>query len=899
MKQQLDKIFSPETIAVIGASTKDHSVGHAVLKNLISGGFEGTVYPVNPHHRSVLGIRCYSQVKDIPEKVDLAIITTPARTVLSVVESCGKAKVGGLVIISAGFKEAGEEGEKMSGEILKTARKYGMRFLGTNCLGFIHPALKINASFAQKMAKPGKVAFISQSGALCTAILDWAEEKNVGFSHFVSGGSMQDIGFHDLIDYFGADRHTAAILVYMESLTDSRKFLSAARAFARTKPIILLKAGKSSEGAKSALSHTGSIAGNDDVFDAAFKRAGITRVDTIEQLFDVAQAIAMQPLPEQNRLAIVTNAGGPGVLATDFLMENGGALAQLTETTMTQLNELLSKNWSHNNPVDILGDGSAEQYRKAVEIVLADPQVDGVLAIFVPQAITSAEDVAFRLVEAAKSSHKTVLASWMGERDTKAARDILENGNVPVYQFPESAVYAFLKMYHYARNLRLLYETPSNTPLEFTPDIRATRALIQKVLDDKRLVFNEIEAKQLMRYYDIPTTHSQLAADPEEVKKVAGKIGFPLVMKIASPDITHKTDVGGVKLKIQSLEEAEAAFFEIMKNVKKNSPKAKIEGVLMEEMVSKRYEILIGAKKDPIFGPIVVFGMGGVATEIFKDHNIGLPPLNMALAERVIEETKIFELLKGFRKVPAVDLKAIQFLLYKFAYLLMEFPEIREIDLNPFVVDETGGMVIDANIVLDGELAGKKIKPYSHLVISPYPKQYCKTISLKDGRTVMLRPIRPEDEPLEAELFSNLSKESIYFRFFGYVPKVTHELLTRFTQIDYDREMAIVAELEEGGHKKFAGVVRLVSETLNNTAEFAIVVADPWQGQGLGNEMMDFALSIARDWKLEKVFANVMKSNRLMLHMFKRRGFHISSADHETAYAEITLSQPEPAAVQS
>ncbi|HMR44634.1 MAG TPA: acetate--CoA ligase family protein, partial [Saprospiraceae bacterium] len=448
--------------------------------------------------------------------------------------------------------------------------------------------------------------------------------------------------------------------------------------------------------------------------------------------------------------------------------------------------------------------------------------------------ITSAEDVAFRLVEAAKSSHKTVLASWMGERDTKAARDILENGNVPVYQFPESAVYAFLKMYHYARNLRLLYETPSNTPLEFTPDIRATRALIQKVLDDKRLVFNEIEAKQLMRYYDIPTTHSQLAADPEEVKKVAGKIGFPLVMKIASPDITHKTDVGGVKLKIQSLEEAEAAFFEIMKNVKKNSPKAKIEGVLMEEMVSKRYEILIGAKKDPIFGPIVVFGMGGVATEIFKDHNIGLPPLNMALAERVIEETKIFELLKGFRKVPAVDLKAIQFLLYKFAYLLMEFPEIREIDLNPFVVDETGGMVIDANIVLDGELAGKKIKPYSHLVISPYPKQYCKTISLKDGRTVMLRPIRPEDEPLEAELFSNLSKESIYFRFFGYVPKVTHELLTRFTQIDYDREMAIVAELEEGGHKKFAGVVRLVSETLNNTAEFAIVVADPWQGQGLG-----------------------------------------------------------------
>lgn len=889
MKKQLNQIFKANSVAVIGASNREHTVGYAVLYNIINGGFKGPVFAVNPNHNTIQGLKCFARISDLPQKVDLAVITTPAKTVKDVVEECGKAGVGGLVIISSGFTEAGKEGVKMGEDILKTARKYGMRFLGTNCFGFINPELKLNASFSHQMARQGRLALISQSGALCAAILDWAEEKNVGFSQFVSVGSMVDLGFHDLIDYLGNDPDTNSILIYMESLTNARKFLSAARAFARTKPLIVLKSGKSKEGAQSALSHTGSLAGNDRSFDAAFDRAGIIRVDTIEQLFDCAQALAMQQRPEGNRLAIVTNAGGPGVLATDYLMENGGSLAQLSEASLAKLNQILNKNWSHGNPVDILGDASVEQYRAAAETLVADENVDGVLAIFVPQAITPGEAVAHAIVEVSNKTDKTVLAAWMGERNTQAARDILEEGNVPVYKFPESAVYAFLKMYQYNERIKLLYETPPSIPRQFSPDIENTRKLIDKVVADGRMTFTELEAKQLMRYYGIPTTDSKVARDVAEVVAFAAELGYPLAMKISSPDISHKSDIGGVRINVRTEDEAVQAFDEILKNVKHHKPKARVDGILMEKMVKKRYEILIGANKDPIFGPVILFGMGGVATEIFKDNNIGLPPLNMALAMRMIEKTKIYELLKGFRNVPPVDLRAIQFLLYKFAYLVMEFPEIREIDLNPYVVDESGGMVLDAKVILDKSVIGKKIKPYSHLVISPYPRKYVREISLRDGRPVTLRPIRPEDEPEEAALFRSLSKETIYYRFFGFIPKLTHEMLARFTQIDYDREIAIVAEVDHEGSKKFAGVVRIVGDALENQAEFAIVVADAWQGQNLGNQMMNFILEVAKDRGFRKIYASVLKTNSLMIQMFKKRGFVMSSSDVETYRAELQI----------
>jgi acetyltransferase len=889
MKVKLDKIFSPASIAVIGASNRDSSVGKAVFQNILSSGFEGVVYPVNPKHNSIQGVKCYSSIKNVPERVDLAIVTVPTKVVLKVVEECGKDGVGGLLVISAGFEEMGEDGKKLTKRLLEISHKYGMRFLGPNCLGFINPSLKINASFAHRSAEPGKLAFISQSGALCTVILDWAAEKKVGFSHFVSGGSMTDIGFHDLIDYFGSDRNTSAILIYMESLTDARKFLSAARAFARTKPIVVLKAGKSREGAKGALSHTGSLAGNDRVFESAFRRAGIVRVDTVEQLFDVAQAIAMQSIPGQDRLAIVTNAGGPGVLATDFLIANGGRMAKLEKTTIDKLNLVLSKNWSHGNPVDVLGDSSAEQFGQAVEVVLSDKGVDGVLSIFVPQAITSSIDTAKILVKISGNTHKTVLAAWMGGGEVLKARDILEEGKVPVYKFPESGVYSFLKMHSYGESIKTLYETPPNIPMKFNPSIEETKKLIQSIKDENRFVFTESESKQLMRFYDIPCTEPETVKTKKALDPLFENIPFPWVMKIASSDITHKTDAGGVVLNVKNKKEALKAYDTILENVKENRPEAKIDGILVEPMIQKRYELLIGAKKDPMFGPVVLFGMGGVATEIYKDNRIGIPPLNMALALRVIERTRIYELLKGFRNIPSVDLKAIQFLLYKISYLVMEFPEIQEIDLNPFVVDETGGMVVDANVVLDKNFSREKFKPYSHLVISPYPYHLSSSIQIKDGREIKMRPIRPEDEPAVLELFKSLSKQSIYFRFFSYVPKVTHEMLTRFTQIDYDREMAIVGEITEAGVKKLTGVVRLVQDTLEDQAEFAIVVGDPWQGLGLGNIMMDYILEVANGWGLDKIYANVLKSNKAMVHMFKKRGFELESQDYETLYAEKKL----------
>ncbi|MCP3927961.1 MAG: bifunctional acetate--CoA ligase family protein/GNAT family N-acetyltransferase [Bacteroidetes bacterium] len=891
MDKNLSKIFKAKTIAVIGASNVPNTVGYALIQNLIGSGYQGIVYPVNIKEKSVQGVRCYNKVEEIPDKIDLAVIATPSRTVPGLVWECGEAEVGGVVVISAGFKEAGEKGQEMVKKILKIGKEYNMRIVGPNCLGFINPELNLNVSFASKTAKPGRIAFISQSGALCTAILDWAEAQNVGFSHFVSIGSMIDVSFHDLIDYFGNDPKTSSILIYMESLTDARKFLSAARAFARSKPIIVLKAGKSSEGAKATLSHTGSLAGNDAVFDAAFQRSGVIRVDTIAQLFDCAQALSMQRRPAGNRLAIVTNAGGPGVLATDHLMEHGGALAQLSEKTMEKLNAVLPPTWSHGNPIDVIGDASAERYKNAVDACIRDENVDGVLVILTPQAVTDAESVAKEMVNISKRTNKTILAAWMGEEDVQGGRDIMERGNIPTYRFPESAVDVFLSMYHYSRNLDLLYETPGTIPHEFEPDVKATKKLINKSIKEKRYQLTELEGKQLMKYYDIPIAEGGIVSSAEDAAKKASEIGYPVVMKIASPDIAHKTDIGGVKLRIRSEQDAINAYNQIMESVTTAKPDAEIHGVLVEQMISKKYEVLIGSKKDPIFGPVIVFGMGGVTVEVFKDMHIGLPPLNMALAQRIIEETKIFKILKGYRGMEAVDIKAIQFLLYKFAYLVMDFPEIKEIDVNPFVVDADGGVVLDAVVVLDPDMCHKKIRPHSHLVISPYPKEYIKKWTMENGQEIVLRPIRPEDEPMEEEMFNQLSKETQYFRFFGFIPQVTHDMLTRYTQIDYDREIAIIAEVEESGETKMAGVVRLVADGTNETAEFAIVVADPWQGNGLGNKFTDYIIEIAKQRGIKKIYANVLKANKIMVYMFEKRGFNVKSVDFETYYTELDLTK--------
>ncbi|MBK6903760.1 MAG: GNAT family N-acetyltransferase [Saprospirales bacterium] len=830
MREQLEKLFNPKSIAAIGASDRQGSVGYVLIRNLLSGSYAGKVYPVNIRHSTVHGRDAFSSIDKIPETVDLAIIAIPAESVPEVVDQCGKAGVQAAVILSAGFVEVGREGSKRFDKIKKIASKYNMRILGPNCMGFINPLLGLNATFLNQKVLPGKIVFLSQSGALGGSILDWAAEQNVGFSHFVSVGAMMNIGFHDLIDYFGTDSHTSSILIYMESLPEARRFMSAARGFSRNKPIILLKSGKSQEGAQATFSHTGTLAGNDAAFSAAFHRAGVVRVNTVAQLFHCAQALAMQPRPENNRLAIITNAGGPGVLATDFLIQQKGRLAKLSRETINKLSTVLSVDWSKHNPVDLMGDASAEQYGKALSIVLEDRGVDGVLVIFAPQGISNPVDVAKAIGKISHNSRKPILATWMGEKEVWAARDILENEKVPNYRYPEAAIEVFLYMCSYTLNLQLLHETPGEIPHRFSPDKAEVQRIIDQALGEGRDSLSGEEVRAVLTAFEIPVEESFPA--PFETNEGATSMG-------------------------------------------------------------KRYELVIGATKDPVFGPIILFGLGGVAMEVFQDRNVGLPPLNMALAMRLIEETKIFQLLKGYKGASGIDLASIQFLLYKFAYLVVDFPEITEIEMNPIAVDEHGGKVLNARLHIEKPLFNKRRQPNAHLVISPYPAQYTRKVKLKNGQTALLRPIRPEDEPMEAQMFTLFSKETVYFRFFGYVPHVTHELLTRFTQIDYDREMAIIAEIQDDpkSPRQMAGVVRLVGDAWNENAEYAIVVADPWQGQGLGGKMTDYILEIAREREIRKVYGSVLSNNEGMIRIFHQKGFSFRQEGYDAYYVELDLEK--------
>ena len=885
--KKLSKLFNPKVIAIIGASSKEGTVGNSLMKNIIGSGYDGIVYPINPKRTNILGVKTYKALSEITDQVDLAVIAVGAKYVPDIVEDCGINGVSGIVLISAGFSEIpGEEGKILLAQIAETIKKYNMRMIGPNCLGFIKPSIKLNATFANRMALPGKIAFISQSGALCTAILDWSVKQNVGFSHFVSIGSALDVSFHDLIDYFGSDPQTTSIVIYMESLTDARSFLSAARAFARNKPIIILKAGKSSEGAAAAMSHTGSLAGNDFVFDAAFKRAGVIRVDTIDELFHIAQSLSMQAKPTGKRIAIVTNAGGPGVIATDTLIAKGGNLAQLSDDTIAELNENLSPNWSKSNPVDVIGDARPIDYQIAVDVCLRDKNVDGVLVILTPQSMTDPSETARMVAKIGKKYKKTLLASWMGADDVSEGRKILESNNIPCYDIPEDAIKCFMYMSDYSRNLKTLYETPAGIPSKFSPKIDKSRKLINDVLADNRAVMTEYEAKQLLDNYQISVVKNGLATTEKEALKISEEIGYPLVMKIASPDSLHKTDVGGVILNIMNNEEAKVSYHKIMDSVNIKMPDADIRGIFVEQMSKRKYELIIGCKNDAIFGPTIVFGMGGVSVEIFKDTTVGLPPLNMALAMRLIEDTKIYKLIKGYRGMPGADIPAIQFLLYKFSYLLMDFPQIKEIDINPYGVDERGGIVLDAKVILDSSVVVDPNNPYKHLVISPYPSHYIKDIKLNSGLHVTLRPIRPEDEFLEKEMFSNFSERTQRFRFFQLIKDISHEELTRYTQIDYDREIAIIAEVTDEGRKKMAGVARLIADQYNETAEYAIVIADPWHSQGLGNKLTDYILKIAKDHGIKTVYASILAVNHIMLHMFKTRGFKLTKVE-DGYYAQI------------
>ena len=887
----LRTVFNPRSIALVGASSRPGNVGNSLLLNMLGEDYHGVVYPVNPKHHSMRGTKVYASLSAIPDPVDLALIATPPATVPDLIAECGRCGIGNAIIITAGFLETGRQGAKLYRKLIRTARKSGVRLIGPNCLGFIRPAIGLNASFAARMALPGKLAFISQSGALCTAVLDWSIRERVGFSHFVSVGSMADVGYHDLIDYLGDDPGTSSILIYMESLQNAKRFISAARSIGSTKPIIVLKVGRSSEGAAAASSHTGSLTGDDAIYDAVFERAGVARVNTIKELFNVSQSLALQPRPTGNRLLIITNAGGPGVIATDTHIAHGGRLAALSPALRDKLNKVLPPAWSHANPIDVLGDAGVTQYAETLRACLEEPDVDGILVILTPQAMTHAEHIGHALGELATSSRKTILAAFMGADDVEAGSRALTAKGIPVYDNPEEAVTCFNIMARYARNQELLAETPETVPAEFKPKTAANQRLLNRVRDGEREAFNETEAKQFIANYGLASPPHAAAATAADASRHAAKFGFPVAMKILSPDILHKTDVNGVSLNLRSKRAVTLAFRQIMADAARLRPKAHLQGVMVEKMVSKKYELFIGSKKDPVFGPVILFGMGGVGVEVFKDISIGIPPLNMALAKRMIEKTKIHTLLAGYRGMKPVDLRSLQFLLYRFSYLIMDFPDIAEIDINPLGIDERGSITLDAKIVLDPKPIPASRAPYDHLIVTPYPRELERTVSLHNRRRVHLRPVRPEDEPMEAEMFHAMSAQTQRFRFFELIKDITHEMLVRYTQIDYDREMAIIAEMREKGVRKMVGVARIIGDAYNETAEFAIVVADPWQGMGLGNLLTDAILAVARQRRYRSVYADFLPDNHAIRHILGKRNFAFSNESDGPVHAERSYAR--------
>ncbi|MEM0467457.1 MAG: bifunctional acetate--CoA ligase family protein/GNAT family N-acetyltransferase [Candidatus Thermoplasmatota archaeon] len=899
----LDTIFKPKSIAVIGASDTPGSAGYRIFRNLIGSGYQGVVYPVNPNRESVQGVQAYRSIKDVPKVVDLAIIVTPAKVVPAVLEECGQKGIKGILIISAGFKEIGPQGAALEQELLKIKQKYGMRIIGPNCVGFIMPYLNLNATFAGSMPEKGNIALFSQSGAVCGAILDWAAAAKVGFSSFVSVGSMLDIDFGDLIDYFGMDIHTRSIVLYIESITNAKKFMSAAKGFARAKPIIVIKSGRFKEGAKAAASHTGALAGEDAIYEAAFRRTGIVRVNDITDLFNCASILAKQPRPMGPNIAIITNAGGPGVLATDAIIEKGGKLAQLSEETMQKLNQVLPPTWSHGNPIDIIGDGDEERYKKAIEICLADKNIDGLIIISVPQVMAEPNKLADVIVDLSKKSTKPILTTFIGEASVYNARQTLNRNNVPSYNSPDDAVESYMYLYHYERHLAQLFETPEELNIKTPSHTERIKQIIAKAEQEKRTLLTENESKEFLELYGIPTTKPEIAENEEQAAHIADNIGYPVVMKIYSPDITHKSDVGGVILNLHNADEVKKAYREMVSRAQQKVPTARILGVTIQKMVQNYgYELILGSKKDPIFGSVILFGLGGIFTELFKDRAIGFPPLNQTLAQRVIEKTKAYELLKGFRNIPPVNMKKVEELMVTFSQMIIDHPEIKEVDINPLVPSGNDLIALDARIILDPE-------PYKHphLVIAPYPTKYTKTVKLKDGTEVLLRPIKPEDENMWQEMFNTFSEETVRFRFFRIIKETPHEVRTRYCNIDYDREIGIVGEIKEpDGKRRIIGVTRLIVDPIEpDSAEFATVVCDRWHRLGLGSDFIDYTIEIAKDKNLKRLYGVVLKENIPMITLCREKGFTFSEGDpgeYKIEYdllADEGLNKPLPLENQS
>ena len=881
----LDRLFDPRTVAVFGASERPESVGARVFENLHEG-FKGDLYPINPKHEMVFGHRCYSDIESIGGPVDLAVIATPARTVPEIIHRCGEHGVNSAIVLTAGFREAGQRGRKLERAMLSEARRYRMRIVGPNCLGMIRPSVGLNATFSKDDAQPGNLALVSQSGAICTAILDWAKSRRVGFSAVVSMGDASDVDFGDMLDYLALDLATQAILVYVEGVGDARSFMSGLRAAARLKPVVIVKSGRHSQGLKAAVSHTGALVGGDDVFDAAIRRAGAVRAMTIDQLFAAAQLLSKRPRVRGDRLAMVTNAGGPGVMATDRAVNLGVQIAELGQDTVQRLQAALPENWSGGNPVDILGDAPPERYRLATEACLADPNVDGLLVMLTPQAMTDPLGSARAVAEAAHDSDKPILTCWMGDAHVRDARELLLSHDIPSFANPEGSVEAFGYLTSYHRNQRLLMQVPPPLGELSEPDIAGADLIIDGVLAERRTLLTMPESKALLRAFGIPVTLSIEVQSANEALVAAESLGFPVAMKISSTELSHKTDVGGVRLNIANAQAVRTAYNELVASVAAKTGQH-YESVTVERMhggPSSR-ELLVGVARDPVFGPVIGFGAGGTAVEIHRDRAIALPPINSFIASSLIARTRVSRMLGEYRGMPAVDMAALEQVLGRVSEMVCELPRLKELDINPLLVDERGVVAADARIVV--ELQEPALDRYQHMAIHPYPHDLVHRFQTVDGQDITIRPIRPEDAEIEQAFVRTLSPKAKHFRFMQGVRELTREMLVRFTQLDYDRELALIAVIQDNGEEREIAVARWAINPDGESCEFAVVVADEWQGRGVGSEVMRQLMNAAKDKGIKRIEGQVLKDNTEMLGLMGFLGFESAPSAEDPSVVDV------------
>ena len=876
-KHYLTPLMEPRSVGVIGASERESSLGNVLIRNMLDSAFKGRLFAINPKHESVLGVPCYKSVEDVPHRLDLAVIAVRADKTPALVDACGRAGVKAVIVLSAGFSETGPRGAKLERQVVEAARRHRIRLLGPNCLGIMRPELGLNATFAHASANKGSIGLISQSGALCAAILDWAKPNNVGFSAVVSLGSSSDIDFGEVLEYMISDPRTESIFLYVEGIRDARRFMSALRGAARVKPVLLIKVGRHPEVCKAVLQHTGAQVGEDAVFDAALRRAGVIRLYNMGQLFAAANALFSHFRPRGNRLAIITNGGGPGVMAADRCADLGIPLSEFSEGTTEKLNAALPAGWSHGNPVDILGDADVDRYRKTVQAVLEGPNVDGVLVMLTPQAMTKPTEVAQAIIDLEKNADKPVVTCWMGENLVMDARHMFIEAGIPTFRTPEPAVELFSHISAYYRNQKLLMQTPASLSHLSPPSIESARLVIETALAERRKALNEMESKALLAAFRIPIAQTVVARSATEAMVLAEEIGLPVVMKIDSPSIIHKSDSGGVRLNLGSLAAVRTAYQEILDEVRKNKPDAMINGVAIEPMILKRNgrELVVGVKRDPVFGPVITFGEGGNRVEANRDLAVTLPPLNNFLVRDLIRSSRVAPLLDEFRNMPAVDMDALELVMLRVSEMVCELPWIQQMEINPLIVDENGAVAVDCRIIVDN--VSPAADQYDHMAIHPYPSHLIRKWTVPDGTEVTIRPIKPEDAELEIEFVRKLSPETKYYRFMNTMRELPPAMVARLTQIDYDREMAFVATMLENGTEVEIGVCRYAVNPDGESCEFAVVVADEWQHRGLARRLMGVLIETARNKGLAYMNGVFLSNNERMLKFVQGLGFVLSN----------------------